>query len=146
MSQPVRIFWRIFFVGLGLFILLILCINFGILGKMPSLAQLENPSVTLASEVFGDDGTPMGKYYKDKGNRSYVQYKDISKNVVDALVATEDERFYDHSGIDGKAVLRAVAFLGKKGGGSTITQQLALNMFDERANNPFSRSVQKLKE
>jgi penicillin-binding protein 1A len=146
MSNSVRIFWRIFFVGFGLLILLILLINFGVLGKMPSLAQLENPSVTLASEVFGDDGTPMGKYYKDKGNRSYVQYKDISKNVVNALVATEDERFYEHSGIDGKGVLRAVAFLGQKGGGSTITQQLALNMFDERATNPVKRYIQKLKE
>src|SRR3954462_8222915 len=100
MSRPVRIFWKFFFIGLGIFILGILLINFGVFGKMPSLAQLENPSVTLASEVFGDDGTPMGKYYREKGNRSNVQYKDISKHVVDALVATEDERFYDHSGID----------------------------------------------
>src|SRR6476620_5900526 len=146
MSRPVRIFLKIFFIGLGIFILGILLINFGVLGKMPSLAQLENPSVTLASEVFGDDGTPMGKYYRDKGNRSNVQYKDISKHVVNALVATEDERFYDHSGIDGKAVLRAVVLLGKQGGGSTITQQLALNMFDERSTNPVSRILQKLKE
>jgi len=146
MSRPVRIFWKIFFVGLGIFILGLLLINFGVFGTMPSLAQLENPSVTLASEVFGDDGTPMGKYYREKGNRSNVQYKDISKHVVDALVATEDERFYDHSGIDGKAVLRAVVLLGKQGGGSTITQQLALNMFNERSTNPFSRILQKLKE
>src|SRR6478735_4403809 len=146
MSRPVRIFWKIFFLGLGIFILGILLINFGVFGKMPSLAQLENPSVTLASEVFGDDGTPMGKYYREKGNRSNVQYKDISKHVVDALVATEDERFYDHSGIDGKAVLRAVVLLGKQGGGSTITQQLALNMFNERSTNPLSRILQKLKE
>lgn len=113
---------------------------------MPSLAQLENPTITLASEVYGDDGTPMGKYFREKGNRSNVQFNDISQHVVNALVATEDERFYDHSGIDGKAVARAVVLLGKQGGGSTITQQLALNMFDERASNPLSRILQKLKE
>ena len=84
--------------------------------------------------------------YKDKGNRSNVQYKDISKHVVNALVATEDERFYNHSGIDGVGMLRAIAFVGSKGGGSGITQQLALNLFDERASNPVSRIIQKLKE
>lgn len=146
MSKPVRIFWRIFFGGVGLFILLLVLINFGVFGKMPSLAQLENPSITLATEVYGDDGTPLGKYYKERGNRSNVNYNDISKYVIDALVATEDERFYDHSGIDAKGVVRAVVFLGQKGGGSTITQQLALNMFDERATNKLTRVIQKLKE
>lgn len=146
MSKPVRIFWRIFFGGVAAFVLLLILINFGVFGKMPSLAQLENPSITLATEVYGDDGTPLGKYYKERGNRSNVNYSDISKYVIDALVATEDERFYDHSGIDAKGVLRAVIFLGQKGGGSTITQQLALNMFDERATNKLSRSIQKLKE
>src|SRR6476659_5494863 len=146
MTKSVRIFWRIFFIGIALFILLLLSINFGLFGKMPSLAQLENPSITLATEVYGDDGTMLGKYYKEKGNRSFVQYKDISKHVVDALVATEDERFYDHSGIDGKSLARAIFFMGKEGGGSTITQQLALNMFDERAENKITRMIQKLKE
>lgn len=146
MSRPVRIFWRIFFGGFAAFILLLILINFGVFGKMPSLAELENPSITLATEVLGDDGTPMGKYYKERGNRSNVSYKDISKYVIDALIATEDERFYDHSGIDAKGVLRAVIFLGQKGGGSTITQQLALNMFDERSSNKLTRSIQKLKE
>jgi penicillin-binding protein 1A len=146
MSRSVSIFWKIFFFGFLAFVAVLLLINFGVFGRMPSLAQLENPSIILASEVYGDDGTPMGKYYLEKGNRSNVQYKDISKHVINALVATEDERFYDHSGIDGKAVLRAVVLLGKQGGGSTITQQLALNMFDERASNPVSRILQKLKE
>ena len=122
MSRSVSVFWKIFLWGLLAFILILTCITLGLFGKMPSLAQLENPSVTLASEVYGDDGTPMGKYFKEKGNRSYVQYKDISKHVVNALVATEDERFYDHSGIDGKAVMRAVVLFGRQGGGSTITQ------------------------
>ncbi|MBL0135694.1 MAG: transglycosylase domain-containing protein [Chitinophagaceae bacterium] len=146
MSRPVRIFWKLFFYGFLAFILLLVLINFGVFGKMPSLAQLENPSIMQATEVMGDDGTPLGKYYKERGNRSNVSYKNISKYVIDALVATEDERFYDHSGIDAKGVARAVMFLGQKGGGSTITQQLALNMFDERASNPLARSIQKLKE
>lgn len=146
MTRPVRIFWRICLYGLLAVVLLLVLINFGVFGKMPSLAQLENPSITLATEVFADDGTPMGKYYKDRGNRSYVKYNDISKNVIDALVATEDERFYDHSGIDGRSLSRAVIKLGRDGGGSTITQQLALNMFDSRSTNIFLRMIQKIKE
>ncbi len=113
---------------------------------MPSIQQLENPTIVLATEVFGDDGTLLGRYYKEKGNRSNVQYKDISRHVIDALVATEDERFYNHSGIDGRALARAIFFLGKEGGASTITQQLALNMFDERSDNILMRALQKLKE
>lgn len=146
MSRSVRIFWKIFLWGLAAIILIIVLINLGVFGKMPSLAQLENPSITLATEVYGDDGTSMGKFFREKGNRTYVQYNDISKHVVNALVATEDERFYDHSGIDGKAVIRAVVLMGKQGGGSTITQQLALNMFSERATNPIERILQKAKE
>jgi penicillin-binding protein 1A len=145
-ARSVRIFWKILLFGSLAFVLFLLLINWGVFGKMPSLSQLENPSITLASEVYGDDGTQLGKYYKEKGNRSFVQYKDISKNVVDALVATEDKRFYDHSGIDGRALLRAIIYMGREGGGSTITQQLALNMFDERSGNIVWRMIQKIKE
>src|SRR3954464_8384114 len=108
MTRAIKIFWKIFFIGFLVIALFFTLLSFGVFGKMPSLAQLENPSITLATEVYGDDGTSMGKFFKEKGNRSNVQYKDISKHVVNALIATEDERFYDHSGIDGKAVLRAV--------------------------------------
>lgn len=146
MTRAVKIFWKVFLIGFLVVVLLLTLISAGLFGKMPSLAQLENPSITLATEVLGDDGTMLGKYYKEKGNRSFVQYKDISKHVVDALVATEDERFYDHSGIDGKSLARAIFYMGKEGGGSTITQQLALNMFDERAENKLTRMIQKLKE
>jgi penicillin-binding protein 1A len=146
MTRAVRIFWKIMLYGFLSFVLLIVLISLGVFGKMPSLAELENPSIMLATEVYGDDGTQLGKYYREKGNRTNVQYKDISKHVIDALVATEDERFYDHSGIDGKALGRAIFFLGSEGGASTITQQLALNMFDERATNFIERILQKLKE
>jgi penicillin-binding protein 1A len=146
MSKAVRIFWSLFFFGLLVFIIFIMMINFDMFGKLPSLKQLENPSIMLASEVYAEDGTSMGKYYTDRGNRSNVDYKDISKNAIDALVATEDERFYEHSGIDGWAVMRAVGKLGKDGGGSTITQQLAKNMLDQGSKNMARRFIEKLKE
>ncbi len=146
MKKSVSIFWKIVGIGIGSFILFLVLINFGVFGEMPSLEELENPSVLQATELYASDGTLMGKYYLDRGNRSNVRYRDISKHVIDALVATEDERFYDHSGIDGRSVARAVIFLGKEGGASTITQQLALNMFAERAKNRFVRIIQKFKE
>ncbi|HTE29118.1 MAG TPA: transglycosylase domain-containing protein [Chryseolinea sp.] len=146
MTRSVKIYWTVFLWAFAALVLILVLINFGVFGKMPSLAQLENPTITLASEVYGDDGTSMGKYFKERGNRSNVPYKEISKHVINALIATEDERFYDHSGIDGKGFMRALLFLGTKGGGSTITQQLALNMFAERASNPVVRVIQKLKE
>lgn len=146
MTRPVKIFWRIFLYGFLAVVLFVLLINWGVFGSMPSLDQLENPSITLASEVFGDDGTPMGKYYRERGNRSYVKYNDISKHVINALIATEDKRFYEHSGVDGIRLTKAFATFGKDGGASTITQQLALNMFDERATNIFMRILQKIKE
>ena len=144
MSKPVRIFWKIFFGGLSAFILLLLLVM--LFGKLPSLKELENPSIMLASVVYADDGTLMGKYYKDKSNRSNVEYKDISKNAINALLATEDKRFYEHSGIDGWGVVRAIAKLGTDGGGSTITQQLAKYMLGQGSKNKVLRMVEKLKE
>lgn len=90
--KSVRFFWILFFSGVGLVALVITLAASGAFGKMPSLKQLENPSILQSSEVFASDGTLMGKYYREHGNRSNVSYKDISKHVIDALVATEDER------------------------------------------------------
>jgi penicillin-binding protein 1A len=146
MKHSARVFWKVFLIGFAAFALLLILINVGVFGKLPSLSELENPSILQATEIYAADGTLMGKYYRERGNRSNVEYDDISKHVVNALVATEDERFYDHSGIDGRSVARAIIFLGREGGGSTITQQLALNMFSERARNPVARVIQKLKE
>ena len=106
MKNSVKILWRIFFGGLLLLILIFTSANFGLLGKMPSLKELENPEADLASEVYTADGKLMGKYYAE--NRSEVKYNEISPNIIHALVATEDQNFYDHSGIDAKAVARAV--------------------------------------
>src|SRR5207344_1107437 len=116
MSNTIKTFWKIFALAWSLFILFIVMVNFGVFGKLPSLAELENPSMLSSSEIYASDGTLMGKYYlKDRTN---VKYQDISQNVVKALIATEDERFYQHSGIDIRSLARVVIFLGQKGGGS----------------------------
>ncbi len=146
MKRSVKVFWIIFFSGFAFFLLVIMLANFGVFGKMPSLKELENPSILQSSEVYAEDGTLMGKYYRERGNRSVVEYRDISKHVVDALVATEDERFYSHSGIDVQSTLRAVVLLGKEGGGSTITQQLAKALLDQGSRNKPWRVIEKLKE
>jgi penicillin-binding protein 1A len=146
MKRSVKFFWRIFLFGFLAFVTIILMANFGVFGKMPSMEELQNPSILQASEVYAEDGTLMGKYYYENGNRSIVKYRDISQHVIDALIATEDKRFYNHSGIDMKGTTRAVFLLGSKGGGSTITQQLALALFNQRASNKAIRVIQKLKE
>lgn len=146
MKKSVRIFWRIFIFGLAALVLFIALANFGVFGNMPSLKELENPSIQQASEVIANDGTLMGKYYTERGNRSNVKYRDISPNVVNALIATEDERFYDHAGIDFKSTLRAVFTLGSQGGGSTLTQQLAKALLVQGSKNKAWRVVEKLKE
>lgn len=146
MKKAVKIFWRLFFVGLAAFIALVMMCNFGVFGKMPSLTDLENPSILQASELYADDGTLMGKYYRERGNRSNVKYHDISPYVIDALVSTEDERFYSHSGIDFKSTMRAILTAGGQGGASTITQQLAKALLDQGSKNKAWRVIEKLKE
>ena len=146
MKKSVRFFWRLFLIGFGSFILLIALANFGVFGNMPSLQELENPSIQQASEVIANDGTLMGKYYTERGNRSNVKYRDISANVTNALISTEDERFYSHAGIDFKSTLRAVFTLGQQGGGSTITQQLAKALLEQGSKNKAWRVIEKLKE
>ena len=144
MRRSVKILWRIFLIGFASIVLILLMANFGVFGKMPSLEELENPEASLASEVISSDGVLMGKYYTE--NRSEVRYDEISPNVFHALVATEDERFYDHSGIDAQALGRAVFTLGSQGGGSTITQQLAKMILHQGHGNIFGRGIDKLKE
>ena len=143
-SRPVKMLWRLFWIGVIVFNLVIIMINFGLLGYMPSMKELENPSSALSSEVLAADGTVLGRYYIQ--DRSTSKYEEISPNIFNALLATEDARFYEHSGIDGIAVLHAVIFLGKEGGGSTLTQQLAKNLFPRRNANIFTLPFIKLKE
>lgn len=140
----IRVLWIGSIVSIVSFFLIILLINSGALGYMPSMRELENPSSALASDIYAVDGSLIGRYYVQ--DRSTSEYEDISQNVYNALIATEDSRFYDHSGVDGKAVLRAVILLGKAGGGSTITQQLAKNLFGRQKKSIFSMPIIKLKE
>ncbi len=144
MNRFVKIFWCIFFGGLAFVIIIFLMANYGVLGEMPSIDDIENPSANLSSQVYAQDGTLMGKYYLQ--DRVNVDFKDISKHVINALVATEDERFYKHSGIDGKSLLRAFVYLGKEGGASTITMQTAKNLFSDYSRNKIKRIIQKIKE
>ena len=138
-------FWKFFFYGIGGIAVFFLFASWGIFGSMPSFEDLENPDSNLATEIISSDGVVIGKYFQK--NRSQLKYSDLPKNLVDALVATEDERFYEHSGIDGRGTLRAIASLGTSGGASTLTQQLAKQLFHGEGSKflPF-RIVQKVKE
>lgn len=138
-------FWKIFFYGLGGIFIFFLFASWGLFGSMPSFEDLENPDSNLATEIISSDGVVIGKYFQT--NRSQLKYSDLPKNLVDALVATEDERFYEHSGIDGRGTLRAIFTLGTNGGASTLTQQLAKQLFHGEGSKflPF-RIVQKIKE
>lgn len=144
MKRSVRILWRVFIGGFLLVLMMFLSANFGLFGKMPSVTQLQNPEADLASEIYSGDMELMGKYYSE--NRSEVKYSEISPNVINALIATEDERFYEHSGIDAQAVARAVFTLGTQGGGSTITQQVAKLMMKQGKGNIVKRGLDKMKE
>lgn len=140
-----RKFWKIFFIALGSVGLFFLFASWGIFGSMPSFEDLENPDSNLATEIISADGVVLGKYFEK--NRSQLKYADLPKNLIDALIATEDARFYEHSGIDGRGTLRAISSLGTSGGASTLTQQLAKQLFHGEGSKflPF-RIVQKIKE
>ena len=142
----VRLFWKYYFISAGVFLLFILMLNFGWIGDMPDLDDIENPTASLASQVYAQDGTPMGKFYLE--DRITVKYRDISPYLLQALVATEDKRFYDHYGVDGEGLIRAIAFLGSQGGASTITMQTAKNLFTDNwsTKNKLLRVIQKIKE
>jgi len=138
-------FWKVFLYSFGGLLVFFLFASWGLFGSMPSFEDLENPDSNLATEVISSDGVIIGKYFEQ--NRSQLKYSDLPKNFVQALVATEDERFYEHSGIDGRGTLRAIASLGTTGGASTLTQQLAKQLFHGEGSKflPF-RIVQKIKE
>ena len=138
-------FWKLFFIGLAGIGLFFLFASWGLFGSMPSFEDLENPDSNLATEIISADGVVLGKYFQK--NRSQLKYADLPKNLVQALVATEDARFYEHSGIDGRGTLRAISSLGTSGGASTLTQQLAKQLFHGEGSKflPF-RIVQKVKE
>jgi len=144
-KKYIGIFWKLFALGIVLVVAIFLMAGWGMLGEMPSFEQLENPETNLATEVFSSDGETLGKYYNE--NRTPIKYEELPSNLINALVATEDVRYYNHSGIDAKGTLRAIAYLGSNGGASTISQQLAKQLFTGvRSRNIFEAVTQKVKE
>lgn len=138
-------FWSLILGSLFLVIGLFFTASVGGFGDLPTFEELENPQTNLATEVISSDGVTIGKYATE--NRTPIKFKELPTNLVNALVATEDERFYEHSGIDFRGTARAIIKLGRDGGASTITQQLAKNLFTKRASrNIFKRIGQKMKE
>jgi penicillin-binding protein 1A len=137
-KKTIKRLW-IVFAGMWAFVfLLFLFISSGWLVFMPSFEELENPRINLATEIISEDGYVLGKYYVE--NRSNVPYSQLPENLVNALIATEDVRFHKHSGIDVRALSRAVFGVvtgSRKGGGSTLTQQLAKTLFPRKENANF---------
>lgn len=145
-SKPKRWFWILFLVGILSIPFVFLLASFGAFGFMPDHTALENPRTNLATEVISSDGSTLGKFYYED-NRTPVGFDELPKHLVDALIATEDIRYFDHAGIDARGTLRALFKLGKGGGASTISQQLAKQLFHgEGSRNTLGRITQKIKE
>jgi len=142
----IKWFWMLFISGIALVALLFLSASWGLFGELPPYEYLENPQTNLASQIVSSDGNLLGKFYLDD-NRTDITYEDLPENLVNTLIASEDIRFRDHSGIDARGTLRAAFYLGKRGGASTITQQLARQLFvGVRSRNKLETIQQKLKE
>ena len=144
----IRILWLVFGGGFVALIIFFLLVYNGVIGYMPPIEELRNPQDKFASVIYASDGVELGRYFRNSGNRVYADLDEISDNVVNALIATEDARFLDHSGIDMRALSRAVVktiILRQKnaGGGSTITQQLAKQLYTPPSDGFFSRAMQK---
>lgn len=142
------IFWSIFSSIILLVVLIFVFINIGWIGYMPPIDDLQNPKSKYATEIYSSDLVLLSRFFSDKENRVGVSYQEISNYAVEALVATEDVRFYNHSGIDLKALSRAIILTGilrqkSSGGGSTLTQQLAKQLYSPRADSYFERIFQK---
>ena len=145
-SKPIRWFWMMFLAlilsGSSIFLLA----SIGLFGEMTDHTALENPRTNLATEIISSDGKTLGKFYFED-NRTPVAFSDLPKHLVDALIATEDVRYFKHAGIDVRGTFRAFIKLGKGGGASTISQQLAKQLFHgEGSRNTMGRVIQKIKE
>lgn len=142
------ILWSLFGLGWISAIVLFLLIEIGAVGYMPPIENLQNPIDKYASQLISSDGENLGSYARSGGNRIFTTYENLSPHLIDALIATEDKRFYSHSGIDVKAIFRAIIKTGilrqkESGGGSTLTQQLAKQLYSPRAGNILERALQK---
>lgn len=141
-------FWAIFLVVVGAIIAMFVGINNGSFGHLPPVEELQSPKNKFATEIFSCDGVVLGRYFQSSENRVFTAYEDISQNLVNALIATEDIRFKEHSGIDFKSLFRAIfksVILQQKnsGGGSTISQQLAKLLYTDVARDKMERAMQK---
>lgn len=146
-SKTIFIIWGLVFSPLLGILFLVLLVLIGVFGELPGVEELQNPKNNLASVVYADNLEILGKYYTE--NRINVRFPDLDKDLVNALIATEDVRFYEHSGVDMKAIGRSVfgVFTGSsRGGGSTLTQQLAKMMFPREKLNKFQLVIRKIKE
>lgn len=142
------VLWALLLIGILATYIIFSAISDGKIGYVPPIEELENPNLKFATQVISDDGNVLGTWSLSKENRLYVGYEDLSPNLVHALVATEDVRFSEHSGIDARAFMRALikrgVFMQKNaGGGSTITQQLAKQFYSPTADNVMERLLQK---
>ena len=137
----IKIMWIALFAALFAMIAVFVLIS---TTQLPDTSELENPKIELATQVLDHKDRPIGRYFKY--NRKNITFEELNPNIVNALVATEDERYFEHTGIDIRSTIRAFVYLGKKGGASTITQQLAKQFFTKRSRNFVLRSWQKLKE
>lgn len=147
----IKTLWGLFAVAVIATVLLFVAIFQGWIGYMPPIEDLQNPKDKFASEIYSDDGKVLGRYYQSRNNRVYVEYKEISPYLIEALIATEDARFAEHCGIDFRALMRAVVKRGilmqkSAGGGSTITQQLSKLLYSPKAESVMERLMQKPQE
>ncbi|MFC5047600.1 penicillin-binding protein 1A [Aquimarina hainanensis] len=140
----IKWFWIVFILGISSVILLFLLASWGAFGDMPRFEELENPKNDLATQIISSDGVQIGTFFEE--NRTPIEFKDLPTHLTEALVATEDARYYEHSGIDARGTLRAIVYLGKNGGASTITQQLAKQLFHGTRTKGWRRYTQKIKE
>ncbi len=145
-SKFIKWFWILFASGIALVALIFLSASWGLFGALPPYEYLENPQTNLASQIVSSDGNLLGKFYLDD-NRTDVKFDELPDNLVNALISTEDARFREHSGIDARGTIRAFAYLGSRGGASTISQQLARQLFvGVRSRSKLETIKQKLKE
>ncbi|MBP5315530.1 MAG: penicillin-binding protein, partial [Muribaculaceae bacterium] len=140
--------WGLFFTFVAFSAIFFILVYNGIVGYMPPIEELKNPNDKFASIIYSADGKELGRYYRNSGNRVYADISEISPYVINALIATEDSRFEEHSGIDMRALFRVVVktiLMGNRGagGGSTITQQLAKQLYSPESSGLFERAVQK---
>ena len=145
----IKALWIFLAVVVLAIVVIFVSISKGWIGYMPPVEELENPSYKFATEIFSEDEKVLGTWSYSKENRVYTAYKDLSPSIINALIATEDVRFVEHSGIDAKALFRAfvkrgLMFQKNAGGGSTLSQQLAKQLFTENvARNTLQRLFQK---